>query len=470
MKKNIIKLFVALTIGTLFSCNDLDDQPQYNELDPYNFVWKGFNKYYFYQENVANLSDYRFNSQYELNSFLGTFSKPETLFESLIYNRKNIDKFSFITSNYTVLEQILSGTNDSNGMEYGISPKNGSQTEVFGWVKYIMPNSDASTKDLKRGDLFYGVDGVPLTRNNYRELLSKTNYTLNLASYDGGAITPNGKTVALTKKAYSENPVYITDVIEEGNKKVGYLMYNGFYTYYEPELNQAFGKLKAAGITDLVLDLRYNSGGSVATATRLASMITGQFEDQIFAKEQWNSKINRAIDPNRLLNKFTSQLKNGTPINSLNLNKVYILTTTNTASASELVINCLKPYIQVVQIGNTTTGKNVGSITLYDSPDYTKRNLNPTHRYAMQLIVLKIVNKVGFGDYEAGITPDTTNILMEDISNLGILGNSSEPYLAKAMSLIKSGNRIGIQKPQFKIGNEIIDLSKRDLKYEMYID
>ncbi|QYS90394.1 hypothetical protein JJC04_09630 [Flavobacterium covae] len=127
---------MVLTIGTLFSCNDLDDQPQYNELDPYNFVWKGFNKYYFYQENVANLSDYRFNSQYELNSFLGTFSKPETLFESLIYNRKNIDKFSFITSNYTVLEQILSGTNDSNGMEYGISPKNGSQTGSF-WLGKI---------------------------------------------------------------------------------------------------------------------------------------------------------------------------------------------------------------------------------------------------------------------------------------------------------------------------------------------
>ncbi|QOG88850.1 peptidase S41 [Flavobacterium columnare] len=470
MKKNITRLLIILTAGLLFSCNDLDDQPQYNSLDPYNFVWKGLNQYYYYQENVANLSDHRFNSQEELNSYLSSFTKPETLFENLIYNRKNIDKFSFITSNYTVLEQILSGTNDSNGMEYGISPKNGSQTEVFGWVKYIMPNSDASTKDLKRGDLFYGVNGIPLTRSNYRELLSKTNYTLNLASYDGGAITPNGKTVALVKKAYSENPVYITDVIEEGNKKIGYLMYNGFYTYYEPELNQAFGKLKAAGITDLVLDLRYNSGGSVATATRLASMITGQFEDQIFAKEQWNSKISRTIDPNRLLNKFTSQLKDGTPINSLNLNKVYILTTANTASASELVINCLKPYIQVVQIGDTTTGKNVGSITLYDSPNYTKRNLNPTHRYAMQLIVLKIVNKVGFGDYEAGITPDATNILTEDISNLGVLGNRSEPYLAKAMSLIKSGDRIGIQKPPFKVYNKVIDLSKDDLKYEMYVD
>ncbi|QYS88529.1 hypothetical protein [Flavobacterium davisii] len=69
MKKNIIQLFIILTVGTLFSCNDLDDQPQYSELDAHNFIWKGLNKYYYYQENVANLRDDRFGSQNELNSF-----------------------------------------------------------------------------------------------------------------------------------------------------------------------------------------------------------------------------------------------------------------------------------------------------------------------------------------------------------------------------------------------------------------
>ncbi|MFK7000165.1 S41 family peptidase [Flavobacterium oreochromis] len=470
MKKNTIKLLLIFTVGLVWSCTDLDDQPQYDPSDAYDFVWKGLNQYYLYQENVTNLGDRRFNSQNDLDLFLANFSKPETLFESLIYDRKNTDKYSVLFSDYTQLEQILTGTNDSNGMEYGLTTKSGSSTDFFGWVKYIMPTSDASTKGLKRGDLFYAVNGIPLTRSNYRDLLSKTTYTLNLASYDAGTIKPNGKSVELTKKAYSENPVFITNILEEGTKKIGYLMYNGFYTSYESKLNQAFGELKAAGITDLVLDLRYNSGGSVATATRLASMITGQFTDQIFARQQWNSKITSTTDPSKFINKFTTQLDNGSPINSLNLKKVYILTTINTASASELVINCLKPYIQVIQIGGTTTGKNVGSITLFDSPDYKKRNLNPTHKYAMQPIVLKIANKEGFSDYHTGITPDTSNILAEDIANLGVLGNSSEPYLAKAISLIKSGGKVSIQKTHFKIYNEFIDFSKRDLKYEMYLN
>jgi len=89
----------------------------------------------------------------------------------------------------------------------------------------------------------------------------------------------------------------------------------------------------------------------------------------------------------------------------LNLTKVYIITTKSTASASELVINGLKPFINVIQIGDVTTGKNVGSITLYDSPTFEKEGVNPSHKYAMQPLVLKIVNADGFGDYQSGLVP-----------------------------------------------------------------
>jgi len=131
-------------------------------------------------------------------------------------------------------------------------------------------------------------------------------------------------------------------------------MYNGFYAGYDSQLNAAFGTLKSANVTDLVLDLRYNSGGSINSATKLASMITGQFTGQLFAKQQWNSKAQayyESSNPSSLENRFVGGL------NSLQLNKVYILTTKGTASASELVINCLKPYINVVQIGDVTIGK-----------------------------------------------------------------------------------------------------------------
>ena len=213
-------------------------------------------------------------------------------------------------------------------------------------------------------------------------------------------------------------------------------MYNGFYPNYDSQLNDAFGSLKSQGITDLVLDLRYNGGGSVQTATRLASMITGQFTDKVFSKQRWNDKINayfESEDPGALNNLFTSTIE-GTAVNSLNLTKVYILTTKSTASASELVINGLKPYIDVVQIGDITTGKNVGSITIYDSPTFGKENRNPNHRYAMQPIVLKIVNADDFGDYFNGLTP--TYSLKENITNLGVLGTASEPLLSTAIGKI----------------------------------
>ncbi len=286
--------------------------------------------------------------------------------------------------------------------------------------------------------MFTAVNGTQLTVSNYESLLfgSNDSYTLNMADYNGTSVSSNGKTVQLTKTTLTENPILIKKVITVGTKKIGYLMYNGFYADFDTQLNTAFGEFKAQNITDLVLDLRYNGGGSVRTATYLASMITGQFTGKVFAKQQWNTKINtyyEANDPNGLRNFFTDKIGT-TTINSVNMSKVYILTTKSTASASELIINGLKPHINIVQIGDITTGKNVGSVTLYDSPDFGPNNKNTKHKYAMQPIVLKIVNSDGFGDYFNGLTP--THELKETISTFGVLGDVNEPLLKAAIGKI----------------------------------
>ena len=114
------------------------------------------------------------------------------------------------------------------------------------------------------------------------------------------------------------------------------------------------------------------------------------------------------------------------------MSKVYVLTTGRTASASELVINGLKPYIDVIQIGTNTTGKNVGSITIYDYDD--KGAKNPNHKWAMQPLTFKIENATGFGDYTNGLPP--TYEIQEDLANMGVLGDEGEPFLAKAIQLI----------------------------------
>ncbi|KQO32994.1 peptidase S41 [Flavobacterium sp. Leaf82] len=443
--KTILKsvLLLFLLAFSLQSCEDQDDVESPAALQVNNFIWEGLNDYYLWQADVPNLADDRAEG---INSFLSGYSKPEDLFQDLLNKPiskfpkgQAIDRFSWIVDDYTVLEQELQGTSKNDGVDFRLSYKPGSSTDLVGYVRYIIPNSDASKKEIKRGDLFTAVNGTQLTVSNYQSLLAADSYTLNMVSYNGTTFESNGKTVSLVKTTLDENPVFINKVITSGSHKIGYLMYNGFYAFYDTQLNAAFAELKAQGITDFVLDLRYNGGGSIQTATRLASMITGQFTDKIFAKQKWNAKINayyEGKDAESLNNRFVDKI-DGTPINSLNLSKIHILTTTGTASASELVINGLAPYISVIQIGETTVGKNVGSVTLYDSPTLGKANVNPNHKYAMQPLVLKIVNAADFGEYTDGLKPAIEQ--SERISNLGVLGETSEPLLNVAISQITGG-------------------------------
>ena len=398
--KNKLFRFWPLLLVLFMGCEDHDDYDVPSDLQVHDFIWKGLNLYYLWQPAVPDLADDRFESQAQLNDWLTSRHEPTEFFRSLL-TAPQTDRFSMIFNDYTVLEGVLSGTTKNNGVDYGLRYKPGSTTEIFGWVRYILPGSDAAGKDIQRGDIFYAIEGEPLTLNNYRQLLAQDTYTLNLADFDNGNISPNGQSVTLTKSILAENPVYSTAIFEQGPNKVGYVMYNGFYPNFEPQLNQVFGQFKAAGITDLILDLRYNSGGSIATASRLASMVTGQFAGQVFAREQWNPKVMEHLaseGAGDLTNRFTETLSTGAGINHLNLSKVYILTSPSTASASELVINGLEPYIEVVQIGETTTGKNAGSITLYDSPNFRRDGRSDQQKYAMQPIVVKIVNRDGFGD------------------------------------------------------------------------
>lgn len=468
MKKFLFISLCILAIGFgLSSCEPDDSNSVPKDLRISDFVWKGMNLYYLWQEDVPDLSDDRFANQTELNAYLSQNNEPITLFNHLRVDT-SIDRFSVIYSDYRVLEGILSGTTGNNGVDFALRYEQGSSTDIFGWVRYILPNSDASNKDIHRGDIFYAVNGTPLTVSNYQQLLSAQTYTLDLADYDNGNITPNGQSVTLTKATYSENPVYINEAFNVGSHKIGYLMYNGFYPNYDLAMNQAFAQLDSQNITDLVLDLRYNSGGSIQTATYLASMITGQFTNQLFAKEQWNDKLMdywNDNNPETLSNRFTDEI-NGNSIHSLNLGTVYILTSRSTASASELVINCLKPYVNVVQIGDVTTGKNVGSVTLYDSPSFEKEGSDPTHYYAMQPIVLKTVNKSGFGDYANGLQPNQEYI--EDLGNLGVLGDVNEPLLSTAIGIITANGRLIRPMPE-KIFTPFKDSKSLDgLRDQMY--
>ena len=436
--KKLYFIAIALFMSNLLSnCKHNDDIPAETEIQ--NFVWKGLNAYYLWYDEIPDLQDSRFSSQKEITDFVAA-KNPNDLFESLLFERNVTDKWSWMVSDYIALEQLFAGVTRNNGMEFGLKAISATSNQVFGYVRYIIPNSDASTKNIHRGDIIYAINNTPLTRDNYKSLLfSDIIYTVNFGTYSntGGTIqvVSNGVDVSLTKEFLVENPIHTTTINEIDGHKIGYLFYNQFVSNYDTQLNDAFLQFKNENISDLVLDLRYNGGGSVQTAINLSSMITGQFTGELLVKEKWNSKWQNYFETENeaaIINNFVNTLKTGEGINSLGLNKLIVLVSGSSASASELVINGLNPYIDVVLIGTKTTGKYVGSVTLYDSDNFRKssNSLNQNHTYAMQPLVLEIVNKLGENDKD-GFEPD--HFLPEDYSNLGTLGDVNEPLFAKAI-------------------------------------
>ena len=151
--RTYIKLTLLLFIAafSLQSCQDNDDIAPPASIEIQDFIWKGMNQYYLWQADVPNLSDDRFADQAALNSFLRGHPVPEDLFAALRVS-SSIDRFSWIVDDYLELEGSLQGTTKNNGVDFGLSYKPGSTTEIFGYVRYIIPTSDASTKNIKRGD------------------------------------------------------------------------------------------------------------------------------------------------------------------------------------------------------------------------------------------------------------------------------------------------------------------------------
>jgi hypothetical protein len=413
-------------------------------------MWKASNYWYFWQENVPNLADDRFANNEEYVSFLGSDADAGDFFDNQL--RFTQDRFTFYSNDYEEFTNSLSGISKNNGLSFGLILLDGDL--LVGYVRYITPASDAASKQIFRGNFFTEVDGQRLNVNNYIDLLYSENdtYTLTMADYVNDEFTPNGLEVSLTKQEnFQENPIYITNTYDINGSKIGYIFYRRFFEAYDDELNAAIGQLKSQGITDLVLDLRYNPGGRVSSAVALASMIYGTNTNQLFVKQRWNSKRQSDFSTAALEQNFINKLEDGgEAINSLGLNRVFVLTTDRSASASELLINGLDPFMDVIQIGTTTTGKNEFSLTMVDDPgnnfpyvyDPSRESfINSDNSWAIQLLCGRYENSVGFSEFTTGLVPEIE--LEEDLLNLGTLGDINEPLLARAIEEITgvSGKR-----------------------------
>ena len=245
--KNTFKSFLLLTILFLSSCEKTEiESIQNTTQDDINyFIWKGLNVYYFWQQDVPDLADNRFATFDDLYTYFRDFSSPEAVFESLL-NRPE-DRFSVIVDDYVALENSFQGLNLSNGIEFGLVRYKTNSTNIFGYVRYVIPNSDAASKNITRGQIFTSINGQQLTDTNFSSLLFSNNktYSMGFADYNDGDPVQNGTLVSLQKTDLQENPIAIAKVIEESNQKIGYLMYNQFARNYDADLNAAFANFKS---------------------------------------------------------------------------------------------------------------------------------------------------------------------------------------------------------------------------------
>ena len=378
---------------------------------------------------------------------------PDKFFDSILYKYNKTtnpqgDRFSWIQESSTELTALLNGQTTTTGMEFDLLLRAQGTTDVVGVVLYVLPGSPADKAGFKRNDTFYSVNGTPLTTTNYAIAYGDGPLTFGLATPQNGTLTNTTTTRSVTPVVFQENPVFKDSVYTIGDRKIGYLLYNQFVSgpngstvrTYDNQVSAVFGKFKAQGVNELVLDLRYNGGGDVESSTNLASLIVKGVNGQAkvpYIRTEWNATLTPYLQQTYGTDFFYYYFNNQANNIGSQLSRAYVLTTDRTASASELIINGLRPFMTVNTIGSTTAGKNVGSITITD-------DTNPNNKWGLQPITFRSYNKNNESDYWTGFTP--TVAVDEPYGALYPLGDTRDALLAGAISHIQgltTGSRIG---------------------------
>jgi C-terminal processing protease CtpA/Prc len=479
-KRNIL---FALLVALIFTNACKKDEttappvvvPEANDVN--KFIYNGLHDYYLWNSQVPALTNQQYQNKDSLNAFLNKYTDPQKLFTSLLFKYKEIDKWSFLVDDSKTIDDWISGTSKTMGYDFMLG-RIGNTTDVFGFVRYVYSGSPAEKAGLKRGDVFLTVNDQQLSTTNYQKLLFDTEtYKLGFATIENNTIIPNLRTMSMTAIEMQENPINKDTIFTYENQRIGYLVYNGFNADFDIQLNNVIKEFKDANIDQMVLDLRYNGGGSVASSIYLASMIYGTDNTKVFARSMYNAGLEAyfteqggitALDDNFTKTIAATDKTPATPINTLNLKKIYIIVSDNTASASELLINGLRPYMNVVVVGINTVGKYTGSFTVKDWD--ANGNVNPNHKYAMQPIVVKYANVDGVTDFVDGLTP--TIKAEEDFANLLPFGDPNETLLKVVLDDIKGLPVTGMVLKSAQIGLEKV-ADSHDFKpfaHEMYIN
>jgi carboxyl-terminal processing protease len=361
-----------------------------------------------------------------------------------------LDHFSFVTTKEQS-NSLSTGVEGDFGFWVKAATPNG--TDVYWYTTYVYKNSAAGVAGIQRGWYISKVNGTTVTYTQAgADLLNNAfasttpGATFEFTKSDGTKVT-----ATLNKSTYTANAVLYRDVITTTNsKKVGYLVFNQFFgAPARAELAEAFNYFQSNNINELVVDLRNNPGGATETQDTLANLIApisahGQKMYTYFFNQALQNGINPILTKKGQNYNFTQAANtvNFKKAGSLNLARVFIITTKSSASASELLINNLKPFMDVKIIGDTTYGKPVGffPIDVYEFSTYP--------------ISFKTVNSQGNADYYSGFYPD--KIAADGVNRNW--GDVNEPSLAAALKYITTGG--------FKISSEADALNNKMLQVQ----
>ena len=383
--------------------------------------------WYYWKQDIPHTND------------LNYFSPPFEFFASVLSEQDGKDgqPFSTIDSLDAPTTRGVPSTDYGYGFQYTTNHVEDNDTALYARLLYVSPDSPAGEAGLERGDWILEMDGEPITENNYSRLNGGEGITLTVGYYDAAQDTilayAEPQTLAPARTFY-DNPVHYRNVYVSGSKRVGYLVYNHFTggltessTEYDDDLREAFSYFATEQVNEFVLDLRYNNGGQLSCASLLCAMLA---PSSALGQTLAYLEFNESIGEQEMV--FDESLIQGGA--NLNLSRLYVLTSTETASASEMLINCLKPYMEVVLVGGTTVGKNVAS----------RAFVNEELMLEMRPIVCKLYNADRESEYAEGFTADVSVDENGDMARFLPFGNPDELMLYTALNLI-NGTQSGTQ-------------------------
>ena len=368
---------------------------------------------------------------------------------------KDIDKWTMVTDDYASFYGSVSGNEKTAGFDFTFYFTSQEKTALCAVITFVYPDSPADKAGLKRGDTIIEINGKEIPYPNY----TPSYYTLVGGDKYTVTIYETGKTLTIQPVEMYENPVLLTKVFDCGTKKVGYLHYTSFTLDSCTDLIKACTDFKAAGISELIVDLRYNSGGFALTEQAIASMLAPEeavLARKVLSTEVYNSKLTEYFassgeDTNTYFETEYDFTSGGKPYKfstkgaNVGVNRIYFIISSGSASASEALIGDLAAYMDVVLVGEQSHGKYCSGLML-KAEDFYEENASQLgtvktasgKKYAKNWGLYVMYSRFADKDGKTLCMPDgiTPKYEVDDKPLDGYqLGDPGETMLAKTLAL-----------------------------------